>query len=61
MMPISGDIIFAVVQLVNEDELIIEQAVLDKHTDMVTDIMDRLEQLLPINLTVITDARIGIP
>ena len=60
-MPISGDIIFTVVQLVNEDELIIEQAVLDKHTDMVTDIMDRLEQLLPINLTVITDARIGIP
>ena len=39
---------FAVVELVNEEDLVAEQAVLDEHADKVTDYMDRLQQLLPL-------------
>ena len=39
---------FAVVELVNEDDLVAEQAVLDEYSDKVTDYMDHLRRLLPI-------------
>ena len=38
---------FAVVELVNEEELEVEQAVLDNHTDKVMKFWDCLLQLLP--------------
>ena len=34
-------------ELANEEELEAEQVILDKHTDRVTEFLDRLLQLLP--------------
>ena len=39
---------FAVVELINEEDLVAEQAVLDEHADKVTDYTDRLQLLLPM-------------
>ena len=39
---------FAVFELVDEQELIAQQAILDDHTDRVTEFQDRLLQLLPV-------------
>ena len=36
---------FNVMELVNQEDLVAEQAILDEHPDKVTDYMDRLQQL----------------
>ena len=40
--------LFAVVELVNKDDLLAEQVILNENADTVTDYMDHLQQLLPI-------------
>ena len=39
---------FTVMELVNEDDLVAEQAILDEHADKVMNYIDHLQQLIPI-------------